>query len=91
MKKKEKRQLSQDIFEITSEILQEKGYNHSGMSIMTTPNPTIEITIDESDENFSKNKKAIEKLIHNTIYSKKKVDYNVKVDKRTEAQGGLRI
>lgn len=83
---KERRQLSQDIFEITSEILQEKGYNHSGMSIMTTPNPTIEITIDESEENFSKNKKAIEKLIHNTIYSKKKVDYNVKVDKRTEAQ-----
>ncbi|MFB4167937.1 hypothetical protein [Virgibacillus sp. JSM 102003] len=84
---KEKRQLSQDIFEITSEILQEKGYNHSGMSIMTTPpNPTIEITIDEPKENFSQNKKAIEKLIHNTIYSEKKKDYNVKVDKRTEAQ-----
>ncbi|MBP1948605.1 hypothetical protein [Virgibacillus litoralis] len=83
---KERRQLSQDIFEITSEILQEKGYKHSGMNIMTKPNPTIEITIDESEENFSKNKKAIEKLIHNTIYSKKKVDYNVKVEKRTEAQ-----
>ncbi|MGP4107668.1 hypothetical protein [Virgibacillus sp. L01] len=83
---KEKRQLSHEIFEITSEILQEKGYNQSGMSIMTTPNPTIEITIDEPKKNFSQNKKAIEKLIHNTIYSKKKVDYKVKVDKRTEAQ-----
>ncbi len=84
-KEKERSGPTMQLFKISQEVLQPKGYRIRGIGI-DGENPSIKIEIDGVDKQFKKEKNAIEKRVQEAIYSKKHLKYNVKITGPTEAE-----
>ncbi|MFD2924703.1 hypothetical protein [Halobacillus naozhouensis] len=85
---RERHQLTSDLFEIAHKILKEKGYNKvSTMSLNSRKSKqAMNIEIEGTKHYYNNVKEDIEKIVHDTIYAKKGLNYTVKVTRRSEAE-----
>ena len=74
-----------EIIKTTSELLNKKNYRFSSLSIEpTSSNPIIEIRIEGTKEYFNAVKDEINLLVADAVSSKTKINYEVKVNRRSE-------
>ncbi|UOQ92111.1 hypothetical protein MUO14_16640 [Halobacillus shinanisalinarum] len=85
---KKRRDLTHEIFEISSHVLEKEGYDQvDGMGIQSLESkPILTIEIKGTKQHYKKVKDDIEKLVHDAIQAKKDLDYTVKVNRQTEAE-----
>ncbi|MFJ7970886.1 hypothetical protein [Psychrobacillus sp. NPDC096389] len=77
--------LVNEVSKIVSESLHEKGYYINAMMIdPRTPNPSIEIRIEETEEYYDKVKDDIQQLVSNAVFSKTKINFQVKITRKSE-------
>ncbi|SER51748.1 hypothetical protein [Psychrobacillus sp. OK032] len=78
-------ELIHEVSKITSESMNENGYSINAMMIEPkTSNPSIDIRIDGTKEYYDKVKDDIQQLVSNAVSSNTKINFEVKITRRTE-------
>ncbi|WP_100011259.1 DUF4179 domain-containing protein [Lentibacillus sediminis] len=81
----ERMELTDQLFNITRKVLQDKGYRYSSLGI-DGRNPIINIEIVGTQQHYNNVKDDIEKQVHDAIKSQKGLEYEVEVTRLTEAE-----
>ncbi|UOQ48757.1 DUF4179 domain-containing protein [Gracilibacillus caseinilyticus] len=82
---KEEMELSEQLFNIAEEVLQQKGYK-LGMMSVDAENPILQIEVRDTQQQFNKEKDDVESLVHDAIYNKTDLEYEVEITGRSEAE-----
>ncbi|UOQ84727.1 DUF4179 domain-containing protein [Gracilibacillus salinarum] len=82
---KEQAERTDQLFKIAEEVLRQKGYKPGVMS-MDAENPILQIEVRDTQQQFNKEKNDVESLVHDAIFNKTDLEYQVEITGRSEAE-----